>query len=127
MKSALETVGLDPYVGFFHKDRPGRESLALDLMEELRGYYADRFVLSIINRKQITAKDFIIKESGGVLLTGEGRRTFLEAWQKRKNESIMHPFLQETVEIGLIPYVQAMLLARFIRGDIEAYPPFFIS
>lgn len=126
-QSALETVGIDPYVGFFHTDRPGRVSMALDLMEELRAYRADRFVLSLINRKQITAKDFVQKESEGVLLTDDGRRKFIEEWQKRKMDTIEHPFLHETVEIGLLPYVQAMLLARFIRGDIEAYPPFFVQ
>lgn len=126
-KSALETVGIDPYVGFFHTDRPGRASMALDLMEELRAYRADRFILSLINRRQITAKDFVQKEGEGVLLTDDGRRKFLEEWQKRKLETIEHPFLHETVEIGLLPYVQAMLLARFIRGDMEGYPPFFVQ
>lgn len=126
-QSALETVGIDPYVGFFHTDRPGRASMALDLMEELRAYRADRFILSLINRKQITAKDFVQKESGGVLLQEDGRKKFLQEWQKRKQDTIEHPFLQEKLEIGLLPYVQAMLLARFIRGDLEAYPPFFVQ
>jgi len=124
--SALETVGLDPYVGFFHTDRPGRVSLALDMMEELRAYLGDRFVLSIINRKQLDCNGFIKKENGGVLMTDDARKAFLEAWQKRKQEIIKHPFLKENIEIGLIPYAQAMLMARFLRGDLEAYPPFFI-
>lgn len=126
-KSALETVGIDPYVGFFHTDRPGRISMALDLMEEMRAYRADRFILSLINRRQITAKDFMQKEGEGVLLTDAGRHKFLEEWQKRKIETIEHPFLHETIEIGLLPYVQSMMLARFIRGDIEGYPPFFVQ
>lgn len=126
-QSALETVGIDPYVGFFHTDRPGRASMALDLMEELRAYRADRFVLSLINRKQVTAKDFVQKESEGVLLQEEGRKKFLQEWQKRKQDTVEHPFLQEKLEIGLLPYAQAMLMARFIRGDLEAYPPFFVQ
>lgn len=127
-QSALEIVGLDPYVGLFHTDRPGRASLALDLMEELRAYRADRFVLSLINRKQITAKDFLQQQEGqGVYLTDEGRKKVIEEWQKRKFDTIEHPFLQEKVEIGLLPYVQAMLMARFIRGDLDGYPPFFVK
>lgn len=125
--SALETVGLDPYVGVFHEDRPGRIGLALDLMEELRAYMADRFVLSFINRKQITANDFTQRKGGGILLKEEARKNFIAAWQKRKTDVITHPFLAEKVEVGLIPYVQALLLARYIRGDVEAYPPFFME
>lgn len=123
--SALETVGLDPYVGFMHQDRPGRPSLALDLMEELRPVFADRFALSLVNRKQVTAKGFVQKESGGILMDNDTRKKVLELWQERKKEMIQHPFLKEQVPFGLIPYVQALLLARFLRGDLDAYPPFF--
>lgn len=123
--SALETVGLDPYVGFLHQDRPGRPSLALDLMEELRPVLADRLALSLVNLKQITGKGFIEKESGGIVMDDETRNVVLSAWQERKKETILHPFLQEKIEFGLIPYVQALLLARYIRGDLDAYPPFF--
>ena len=122
--SALEMVGLDPYVGFMHTLRPGRKSLALDLMEELRSVYADRFVLSLINRREIVSTDFVIREDGAVRLKDDARKSFLNAWQKRKQEVIMHPFLKEKVEWGMVPYVQALLLARYVRGDIEAYPPF---
>jgi CRISPR-associated protein Cas1 len=123
-KHALEAVGLDSYVGFFHVDRPGRSSLALDVMEELRPHFSDRFVLSLINRGEITVADFITQESKAVSLTDEARKTFLSAWQKRKKEIITHPFLKEKVEWGLVPHVQALLLARTIRGDLEEYPPF---
>ncbi|MEG1254230.1 type I-C CRISPR-associated endonuclease Cas1c [Clostridium sp.] len=127
IQSALETVGLDPYVGFMHTDRPGRISLALDLMEELRPYMAERFVVSLINKKQITGSGFVKKESGGIIMDKDTKSIFLTAWQKRKQEVITHPFINEKIEIGLLPYVQAMLLARYIRGDIESYPPFFMS
>ena len=123
--SALESVGLDAYVGFFHTDRPGRISLALDIMEELRSIMADRFVLTMINKRIIKKSHFIQKESGAVVLTDEGRKLFLSAWQERKKELITHPFLDEKIEWGMIPYVQAMLLARSIRGDLDEYPPFF--
>jgi CRISP-associated protein Cas1 len=123
--SALEVVGLDPYVGFLHQDRPGRPSLALDLMEELRPVCADRLALSLVNRKQITGKGFTKKESGGILMDDDTRKTVLTAWQERKKEEIMHPYLKERIPFGLIPFVQAMLLARFLRGDLDAYPPFF--
>ena len=123
--AALQSVGLDPYVGFMHRIRPGRKSLALDLMEELRSVIADRFVVSLINQKVVKADDFIKQESGAVLLTDEGRRSFLKAWQARKQEKLQHPFLGEKIEWGLVPYVQALLLARTIRGDLEEYPPFF--
>ena len=123
--SALEMVGLDPYVGFMHTVRPGRRSLALDLMEELRSIFADRFVLSIINRRMVTSKDFVKSESGAVKLKDDARKEFLNAWQVRKREIIMHPFLKEKVEWGMVPYVQALLLSRYIRGDLDAYPPFF--
>ena len=124
VESALETVGLDPYLGFLHRARPGRASLALDLMEELRPYIVDRFVLSMLNRKQVTKTDFILKENGAVLLCDDSRKSILQEWQKRKQEEITHPFLEEKIPIGLLSYSQAMLLARFIRGDLEAYPPF---
>ena len=123
--AALTAVGLDPYVGFLHRPRPGRRSLALDLMEELRAVYADRFVLSCVNSKTLTAKHLLRQESGAVLLTDEGRKAFLGAWQRKKQETITHPFLNEKIPWGLVPYVQALLLARTLRGDLELYPPFF--
>lgn len=123
--SALQGVGLDPYVGFLHTDRPGRKSLALDLEEELRSVFADRFVLYLINNRILNGDDFVHQESGAVLLTDEGRRRFLSEWQKRKKEIITHPFLEEKIEWGLVPHVQALLLARFLRGDTDGYPPFF--
>lgn len=122
--SALETAGLDPYVGFFHTERPGRCSLSLDLVEEFRAPFVDRFVLTMINRKIVSDKSFVEKESGAVLLTDDARRTFLEQWQKKKQEEIMHPYLKEKVQWGMVPYVQAMLLAKYIRGDLDDYPPF---
>lgn len=122
--AALETVGLDPYVGFMHQDRPGRASLALDLMEELRGVYADRFVLTLINKKIVTKKDFIKKESGAVILTDEARRLFFQKWQEKKQEQIQHPFLGEKINWGLVPYAQALLLSRYLRDDLDGYPPF---
>lgn len=125
--SALETVGLDPYVGFMHTLRPGRASLALDMIEELRAYLGDRFVLSLINRKQITASDFLYQGEKGVVLTDNGRKVFLTAWQNRKKEMITHPFLQEKIPIGLIPHAQAMLMARCMRGDLDTYPVFLVK
>lgn len=122
--AALEAVGLDAYVGFMHRDRPGRASLALDVMEELRGVLADRFVLSMINRKEITSAGFLTKENGAVLMTDEARKTFLQAWQTKKQEKITHPFLGEKIMWGLVPYVQSLLLARYLRGDLDDYPPF---
>ncbi len=122
--SALESVGLDAYVGFMHADRPGRASLALDLMEELRSPIADRFVLTLINNRSVTAKDFTYQESGAVLLTDDFRKKILKAWQERKKEQITHPFLKEKIEWGLVPYVQSLLLARYLRGDLDTYPPF---
>lgn len=122
--AALEGVGLDAYVGFLHRDRPGRISLALDLMEELRSVYADRFVLSLINRREITPSGFTRKENGAVIMDDDTRKAVLRAWQERKQEQITHPYLEEKTEWGLIPHVQAMLLARFIRGDLDDYPPF---
>lgn len=123
--AALESVGLDPYVGFVHTDRPGRESLALDLMEELRPAFADRFVLSCINNRVVSARVFEKTDSGAVLLTEDGRRAFLKAWQERKKDMMTHPFLKEKMPWGLVPFVQALLLARYLRGDLDAYPPFF--
>jgi CRISPR-associated protein Cas1 len=125
--SALETVGLDPFMGFLHRDRPGRPSLALDLMEELRPVMADRLALSLVNRKQVTSKGFTKKESGGILMDDETRKTILTAWQERKKEELIHPYLKEKIPFGLLPHVQAMLLARHLRGDLDAYPPFFWS
>lgn len=122
--SALETVGLDPYVGFMHTDRPGRISLALDVMEEQRSVLADRFVLTLINKKIVTAKDFEKKENGAVFMKDSARKLILTEWQKKKQEVITHPFLKEKVEWGMVSYVQSMLLARYLRGDLEAYPPF---
>lgn len=125
--SALESVGLDPYVGLFHTLRPGRPSLALDIMEEMRAYLGDRLVLSLINRRQISSRDFISQGEDTVTTTEEGRKTILQAWQQRKKEIITHPFLNEKIQIGLLPYVQSQLLARTIRDSIEIYPPFLIK
>lgn len=122
--AGLEGVGLDPCIGFMHEDRSGRASLALDLMEELRAPVADRFVLMLINRRMLEAKDFDTQENGAVLITDTARRAFLGAWQQRKQETITHPFLEEKVPWGLVPFVQAQLLSRWIRGDLDAYPPF---
>ncbi|WP_028592955.1 type I-C CRISPR-associated endonuclease Cas1c [Paenibacillus massiliensis] len=123
MKSALESVGLDPYVGFLHRDRPGRASLALDMMEELRGVYADRFVLSLINKKIVSDKGFYIKENGAVLMDDDTRKKVIKAWQERKQDRILHPYLNEQIPWGLVPYAQSLLLARHIRGDLDEYPP----
>lgn len=125
--SALEVVGLDTQAGFLHVDRPGRPSLALDLMEELRPVFADRLALSLVNRKQITGSGFVRKESGGVLMDDDTRKVVITAWQERKKDEIVHPFLGERMPFGLIPHVQAQLLARYLRGDLDAYPPFFWS
>lgn len=122
--SALITAGLDPYVGFLHQDRPGRQSLALDLMEELRGVYADRFVLKMINKQILTKTDFLYQESGAVFLNEEGRKKFLNQWAKKKTEKLTHPFINEPIIWGMVPMIQAILLARTIRGDLDAYPPF---
>lgn len=123
--AALEGVGLDPYLGFLHRPRPGRKSLALDLMEELRSVLADRLVISCVNQKIVTPKHFQKQENGAVLLTEEGRKTVLSAWQRRKQETLTHPLLKEKMPWGLVPYTQALLLARTLRGDLELYPPFF--
>lgn len=122
--SALESVGLDSYVGFLHRDRPGRTSLALDLMEELRPCMADRFVLTLMNNRVIKPADFIVQDSGAVILTDSGRKAFLKAWQERKRDEITHPFLGEKTSWGMVPYVQALLLARTLREDLDGYPPF---
>ena len=123
-RSACEAHGLDPQVGFLHADRPGRASLALDLMEELRPVLADRLALSMVNRRQLVAADFIVEAAGGVSLTDDARRRLLIAWQERKKETIRHPFIGETVPFGLIAHIQAQLLARHLRGDLDGYPPF---
>jgi CRISPR-associated protein Cas1 len=125
IESALETVGLDPAVGFLHTDRPGRPSLPLDLMEELRAPLADRLVLTLINRRQLPASGFEQQDGGGILLTEAVRKTVVSAWQTRKQEEIEHSFLGERISLGLVPYVQALLLARFIRGGLDGYPAFF--
>ena len=122
---ALECVGLDPYVGYLHQKRPGRQSLALDFLEEFRAPLADRFVLTQINLGKVTESDFEYKENGTVLLNDSGRKRFLSAWQERKKEMIRHPYLNEKIEWGMVPYVQALLFARWLRGDLDAYPPFF--
>lgn len=122
--NALSGVGLDSYVGFMHGDRPGRASLALDLMEELRPVMADRFVLTLINTKALQASHFIRQKDNAVLLNDDGRKVFFNAWQNRKKDKITHPYLKEKLEWGLVPHVQALLLARTIRGDVDEYPPF---
>ena len=122
--SALECVGLDPYVGYLHTDRPGRASLALDLIEEFRAVLADRFVLSLINKKIVSGKGFAKKENGAVLMNEELRKKVLTEWQNKKKEIITHPFLKEKIEWGMVPFVQATLLARYLRGDLDGYPVF---
>lgn len=124
-KSALEAVGLDSAVGFYHKDRPGRPGLALDLMEEFRAPLADRFVLALINRKQIKPNDFMVDEGGGVQLSDDAKRTMLTAWQERKQDGILHPWIRERMTVGMLPHIQARLLAQYVRGALDAYPPMF--
>lgn len=124
VRSALESVGLDPAVGFLHRDRPGRPGLALDMMEEFRPFLADRLVLSMINRSQVRPDGFTIKESGAVHMDDDTRKTVLTTYQKRKQESLVHPFLNEKIQIGTLFFIQALLMARFIRGDLDGYPPF---
>lgn len=124
-RSAAETVGLDPAVGFLHRDRPGRPSLALDLMEELRPVLADRLALSLLNRRQLGPGDFTAREGGAVMMTDEARRSVLTAWQERKREERTHPFLGEKAPLGLVAYLQAQMLSRHLRGDLDAYPPWF--
>lgn len=125
--AALQGVGLDPFVGFLHKDRPGRVSLALDLLEEFRASWADRFVLTLINRRQVQLNDFVTEASGAVRLTDDARKNLLVAYQERKQVEIMHPYLDEQVPIGMLPHCQAMLLARHIRGDTQYYPPYLLK
>jgi CRISPR-associated protein Cas1 len=124
VESALEGVGLDPAVGFLHRDRPGRPGLALDLMEELRAYLVDRLALSLVNRQQVKPEGFTKTESGAVTMDDETRKAVLVAWQKRKQEEVTHLFLQETVSLGLLAHIQAQILARYLRGELEGYPPF---
>ena len=122
--SALECVGLDPCVGYLHTERPGRASLSLDLIEELRAVMADRFVLSLVNKKIVSGKNFAKKENGAVLMDDDLRKKLLTEWQNRKKDVITHPYLGEKVEWGMVPYVQVMLLARYLRGDLDSYPVF---
>lgn len=123
-RSALESVGLDPQVGFLHADRPGRASLALDMMEEMRPVLADRLALTLINRGQLKARDFVVEDGGAVTLTDDGRKTVLTAWQERKKRELRHPFLDEKSTMGLVPHIQALLLSRHLRGDLDGYPAF---
>lgn len=123
--AALESVGLDSYVGYLHSDRPGRTSLALDLMEEFRAVIVDRFVLSAINRQVIGPGDFITEGNGAVILKDDSRKELFKLWQEKKQLELRHPFIEEKIQWGLVPHVQAMLLARHLRGDLDAYPPFF--
>lgn len=122
-RSACESVGLDPAVGFLHRDRPGRPSLALDLMEEMRPVLADRLALSLINRRQLRAKDFEVRDGGAVMMSDDARKLVLTAWQERKKDERLHPFLEEKAPLGLTPYLQAQMLAGHLRGDLDAYPP----
>jgi len=124
VSAALEAVGLDPQVGFLHSERPGRPSLALDLIEEFRPFLADRLALSLVNLRQLQSKDFEKTESGAVMMSDAARKELLTAYQKRKQEEIQHPFLGETISIGLLFHAQALLLARYLRGDLDGYPPF---
>jgi len=124
VSSAVETAGLDRAVGFLHRDRPGRPGLALDLMEEFRPFFADRLVLSLINKRQVKASGFERQESGAVMMSEETRKTLLTAYQKRKQETLRHPFLDEETTVGLLFHLQALLLARYLRGDLDGYPPF---
>lgn len=124
-RSAAEAVGLDPAVGFLHRDRPGRPSLALDLMEELRPVLVDRLALSLVNRRQLRATDFETRDGGAVMMSDDARKTVLTAWQTRKKEERLHPFLAEKIPFGLVPFVQAQMLARHLRGDLDGYPPWF--
>ena len=124
--SALQGVGLDPYVGFLHADRPGRVSLALDMLEEFRAWWCDRFVLTLINRNQIKSSDFTSEASGATRMKDDARKMLLTKWQERKQENLRHPYIGENIQIGLLPHLQAMLLARFLRDDLECYPPFLV-
>jgi CRISPR-associated protein Cas1 len=124
VSSALEGVGLDPAVGYLHRDRPGRPSLALDIMEEFRPFLADRLALSLVNRQQIRGQGFKVTETGAVVMNDETRKEVLVSYQKRKQEEIQHPFLNEKCAVGILPHTQALLLARYLRGDLDGYPPF---
>lgn len=126
ISNALEAVGLDPYVGFLHVDRPGRIGLGLDMMEELRPVLADRLVLTLINRQQVKPGGFTTAANGAVTMDEPTRREVLQSWQKRKQEELRHPFLDESISWGLVPHVQALLLARHVRGDLDAYPAFVV-
>lgn len=126
-RSACEAAGLDPAVGYLHEDRPGRPGLALDLMEELRPYLADRLALSLLNRRQLASGDFVRQESGAFMLHDRARKAVLVAYQKRKQDSIRHPFLNETTTIGLLVHLQARLLARYMRGDLDGYPALILK
>lgn len=126
-RSALESCGLDPQCGYLHRDRPGRPSLALDLMEEFRSVLADRAAITLLNRKQIQSKDFIVHQTGAVQLKDDSRKTVLQHWQERKQREITHPLTEEKTTIGLLPHIQARLLARHLRGDLDAYPPFLVK
>ena len=126
IQSALESVGIDSYVGSFHTDRPGRASLSLDIMEEFRAYLADRFVISLINKNMIAPDDFIDNGGGGIIMKPEAKKSFLSAWQKRKREEIIHPFLGEKVCVGLLGYVQATMFSKYLRGELDGYPAFVI-
>ena len=123
--SALQGVGLDPYVGFLHSDRPGRLSLALDMVEEFRAWWCDRFVLTLINRKQVKKSGFVKEASGAMRMKDETRKTVLSAWQEKKQEQLIHPYLGEKIQIGLLPHAQSALLAKFLRNDLEVYTPFY--
>lgn len=122
--SALESVGLDAYAGFMHTDRPGRISLALDLVEELRAPVADRFVLSLINNNQVKKDDFIFEDNGSVLIKDDSKKNIVRLWQERKQNTLTHPFLNENIKWGLVPFSQALLLARYLRDDLDGYPAF---
>ena len=126
-QSALEVVGLDPYMGYFHTDRPGRPALALDIMEEFRCYFVDRCVLNLINLKKVTKEDFIKDATGAILIKDEAKKIIINEWQKRKFEEIVHPILREKVPVGLLPYIQARLMAKFLRGEMDKYCPFVIK
>ena len=126
-RGALECVGLDPQIGFLHEIRPGRASLALDLMEEFRAVLADRLAVSLVNLRQVTERDFKVSESGAVTMSDDARKTVLEAWQKKKREECLHPFLSEKMPAGLLLHYQALLLARHLRGDLDAYPPYLMQ
>lgn len=124
VSAALQGVGLDPQMGYLHGERPGRDSLALDLLEEFRAYIVDRIVLSLVNRRQVKSSGFVTECSGAVTMTDDTRKLVLQQLQQRKQEKVIHPYLQEEVEVGLLPHIQAMLMARYIRGELEQYPPF---